>query len=409
MSETSVVMPGHAPHPAIVHEPTRRVLAPGERLDGHGLVSFRPLTEPSLLTVRDHVTVLGGDPAELDPELAGLLLIGRLIVEGDEDGEEVVLDAVTGRVFSMWLYAKSPGGAELFPLAPSVGALARFLAAVDEFRGLRGRFAGLAGRTGPDAVRDAEHLLTAVFAEEEWGEDGWGPAGPRSGWDRPIPAFWRIAAVIRPLGLIAGPGRGLALDLPEGLLDEAFGAEGMVRLTDDQVPAALGHAPTRRFLTEAGLPRDGFMFYGPPGEPLVTLPEDWAESQSNPRHAHLWHGGEQLPPDAEHLVVLGGLVHDFDLLIDGRTGALFRTELGADHVVPVNADISTLAFTLWLHQREQALDKEHEFTQDFYHQLADTMIEVLASVDPVACAPVAAPDDYRYWPEVFHDEAGGVL
>ncbi|CAM5567596.1 SUKH-4 family immunity protein [Streptomyces olivaceoviridis] len=108
-------------------------------------------------------------------------------------------------------------------------------------------------------------------------------------------------------------------------------------------------------------------------------------------------------------MVLGGLVHDFDLLVDGRTGALFHTELGADHVVPVNADVSTLAFTLWLHQREQALDKEHGFTQDFHHRLADTMIEVLASVDPVACAPAAAPDDYRYWPEVFHDEAGGVL
>jgi hypothetical protein len=51
MSATSVVMPGHAPHPSVVHEPTRRVLAPGERLDGHGLVTFRPLTEPSLLTV----------------------------------------------------------------------------------------------------------------------------------------------------------------------------------------------------------------------------------------------------------------------------------------------------------------------------------------------------------------------
>lgn len=409
MSETSVVMPEHAPHPAIVHGPTRQVLAPGERLDGHGLVSFRPLTEPSLLTVRDQVAVLGGDPAELDPDLAGLLLIGRLVVEGDEDGEEVVLDAVTGRVFSMWLHAESPGGAELFPLAPSVGALAHFLAAVDEFRGLRGRFAGLAGRTGPEAVRDGERLLTSVFTEEEWGEDGWGPAGPRSGWDRPIPAFWRIAAVIRPLGLIAGPGRGLALELPEALLDGVFGAEGMVRLTDDQLPPALVHTPTRRFLTEAGLPRDGFMFYGPEAEPLVTLPEDWAESQSDPRHAHLWDGGEQLPPDAEHLVVLGGLVHDFDLLLDGRTGALFHTELGADHVVPVNADVSTLAFTLWLHQREQALDKEHEFTQDFYHQLADTMIEVLASADPVACAPATTPDDYRYWPEVFHDEAGGVL
>lgn len=37
------------------------------------------------------------------------------------------------------------------------------------------------------------------------------------------------------------------------------------------------------------------------------------------------------------------------------------------------------------------------------------MIEVPAAVDPVACVPAVAPDDYRYWPEVFHDEAGGVL
>ncbi|MEU7280087.1 SUKH-4 family immunity protein [Streptomyces sp. NPDC045431] len=408
MSETSIVMPGHAPHPSIVHAPTRRALAPGERLDGQGLVSFRPLIEPALLSVREYLIVRGGDPARLDPDLAELLLIGHLIVEGEE-GEEVVLDGGTGRVFSMWLYEKSPGGAKLFPLAPSVGALLRFLGAVDDFRSLRGRFAALAGRTGPEAVRAAEQALTAVFTEEVWGEDGWGPAGPRSGWDQPIPAFWRIAAAIRPLGLIAGPGRELALALPEGLLEGVFGAENMVRLTEDQLPSALVHAPTRRFLTDVGLPSDGFMFYGPEPEPLPTLPQDWAESQSNPQHAHLWHGDKQLPPDAEHLVVLGGLVHDFTVLIDGRTGALFYTETGADHVVPVNADLSTLAFTLWLHQREQALDEEHDFTQDFYHQLADTMIEVLSSVDPIACRPAEGPDDYRYWPEVFHDEAGGVL
>ncbi|MGV9757758.1 SUKH-4 family immunity protein [Streptomyces tricolor] len=409
MSETSIVMPGHAPHPSLVHAPTRRALAPGEWLDGRGLISFRPLTGPSLLTVREHLIVRGGDPARLDPDLAALLLIGHLIVEGDEEGEEVVLDGATGRVFSMWLYEKSPDGAELFPLAPSVGALLRFLGAVDAFRGLRGRFAALAGRTGPDAVRAAEQALTAVFAEEAWGEDGWGPAGPRSGWEHPIPAFWRIAAVIRPLALIAGPGRGLALELPEGLLDGVFGAANMVRLTDGQLPPALVHAPTRRFLTDVGLPSDGFMFYGPEPEPLPTLPQVWAESQSDPRHAHLWHGDERLPPDAEHLVVLGGLVHDFSVLVDGRTGALFYAETGAGHVVPVNTDLSTLAFTLWLHQREQVLDEEHDFTQDFYHQLADTMIEVLSSVDPTACRPAEGPDDYRYWPEVFHDEAGGVL
>ncbi|WP_063789878.1 hypothetical protein [Streptomyces sp. MMG1121] len=127
MSATSAVMPGHAPHPSIVHEPTRRALGPGERLDGHGLVSFRPLTGPALLTIREHVAALGGDPAELEPHPAELLLVGRLIVEGEE-GAEVVLDGVTGSVFSMWLHGMSPGGAELFPLAPSVGALARILA-----------------------------------------------------------------------------------------------------------------------------------------------------------------------------------------------------------------------------------------------------------------------------------------
>ncbi|MFI2205506.1 SUKH-4 family immunity protein [Streptomyces sp. NPDC020192] len=408
MSVTSVAIPDRAPHPSIVHEPTRRVLAPGERLDGHGLVNFRPLTGPALLTVREHLTVLGGDPAELDPELAELLLIGRLIVEGDEEGEEVVLDGATGRVFTMWLYEKAPGHAELFPLAPSVGALTRFLAAVDDSRALRGSFAALAGRTGAEAVRKAERLLSAVFAEEAWGEDGWGPVGPRSGWENPIPVFWRIAAVIRPLGLIAGPGEGLALDLPRGLLEEVFGAEDLVRFTDAQLPAALAHPPTRRFLTEVGLPGNGLMF-DPEREAPVTLPQDWAESQRDPQHAHLWDGSEQLPPDAEHLVVLGGLVHDLEVLVDGRTGALSYTELAADHVVPVNADVSTLAFTLWLHRREQELNEEHDFTQDFYHHVADTMIEVLASVDPVACRPSEGPDDYRYWPEVFHDEAGGVL
>lgn len=111
MSETGVVLPGRASHPSIVHEPTRRALAPGERLDGRGLVNFRPLTGPSPLTMHDHLVVRGGDPAELDPALAGLLLFGHLIVDGYEEGPEVVLDGAAGRVFSMCLYEKRPAGA----------------------------------------------------------------------------------------------------------------------------------------------------------------------------------------------------------------------------------------------------------------------------------------------------------
>ncbi|MGW5677403.1 SUKH-4 family immunity protein [Streptomyces sp. NPDC003860] len=396
MSASHVVVPEQALHPSIVHAPTRRALTRGAGLHGHGLVSFHPLAAPVAPTVRERLIALGGDPAELDGELAELVLIGHLVVEGDPEGEEVVVDGTTGRVHSMWLYEKSPGTAEVFPLAPSVDALLRFLGAVDEFRSRSGRFAALAGRSGPAAVQEAEALFMEVLDAEEWGEDGWGAAEPPSDGEHEIPALWRIAATVRPLGLMAGPGRGLALELPVGLLEDAFGADEVVRLAEEQLPAALVHEPTRRFLTEVGLPGDGNMFSGPAAEPLPVVARDRE-------------GGGPLPVDAEHLIVLGGLVHDFEVLLDGRSGALSYAQFGSADVVPVNADVSTLAFTLWLHQCERELNEEHDFTQDFYHPLADTMVEVLASVDPVACVPAAHPDDFRYWPEVFHDEAGGVL
>ncbi|MET7714842.1 SUKH-4 family immunity protein [Streptomyces sp. NPDC005407] len=408
MSATSIVVPAHAIPASITHEATRRRLAgPGLPAE-HGLIRFGPLAESRVVPVPD-LLAEGADPGKLDPYIAHLLLIGHLRCE-EYDAQEVVLDGATGRVFSMYLFENSPGLIDVIPLAPSLDALAQFLAHVDDFRLMRGRFAALAGRTGTDVVAEASALLMSVFTDEDWGDDGWGSAGTPSAWEHPLPAFWRIAAVIRPLALAAGPGHGLRLDLPTGLLDDEFGPEEMVRIEPSALPAALVHEPTQRFLAEVGLPRDGIMF-GMDGAdtPLPTLPEDRALSQCNPAHQHLWNGTDELPPDAEHMVVLGGLMHDFTVLVDGRTGAVHYAEYDADRVVPVNADISTLAFTVWMHSREQQLDEEHDFTQDFYHQLADTMAEVLSSVDPIACLPSSGEDDYRYWPEVFHDEAGGVL
>ncbi|MFF0450889.1 hypothetical protein ACFYT4_31680 [Streptomyces sp. NPDC004609] len=235
MSETGVVVPEAAQHPSIVHEPTRRALSGCPGLRGHGPVSFHPLTAPQPQTVRDHLTAKGGDPAEPKPELE-LVLIGHLILEGEPTGDEVVLDGANGRVFSMWMFEDAPSLAKLLPLAPSVAALGRLLDMVDAFRARRGPFAVLAGRTGPDAVRDARPLLHAAIAEEDWDEEGSGPAVSASDRKHAIPAFWRIAAEIRPLGLIAGPGRGLALDLPPGLLDEEFGADEIIRISADRAP-----------------------------------------------------------------------------------------------------------------------------------------------------------------------------
>ncbi|WP_328681836.1 SUKH-4 family immunity protein [Streptomyces sp. NBC_00322] len=399
MSATSIVVPAHALPASITHEATRRRLTgPGLPAE-HGLIRFGPLAESRVVPVPD-LLAEGADPGKLDPYIADLLLIGHLRCE-EYDAQEVVLDGATGRVFTMYLFEGSPGLIDVIPLAPSVDALARFLAHVDDFRLMRGRFAALAVRTGTAVVAEASALLMSVFSDEDWGHDGWGSAGTPSAWGHPIPAFWRIAALIRPLALVAGPGGGLRLDLPTGLLDEEFGPDQMVRIEPSALPAALVHEPTRRFLTEVGLPKVELMFGLWRDESLLRTLAELATPMDE--------DSCRMPADADNLVGLGSLIHDFEVVIDGRTGLLSYHLYGDDTTTPVNADISTLAFTMWMYSREQRLDEEHDFTQDFYHQLADTMAEVLSSVDPVACLPSTGEDDYCYWPEVFHDEAGGVL
>ncbi|MFD7233605.1 SUKH-4 family immunity protein [Streptomyces sp. NPDC059881] len=399
MSATSIVMPTHTLHPSITHEATRRRLTGHGLPAEHGLIRFAPLAESRVVPVPD-LLATGANPGKLDPFIADLLLIGNVRCE-QSDAQEVVLDGATGRVFSMYLFEDSPSLIEVLPLAPSVDALARFLAHVDDFQLMRGRFAPLAGRTGTDVAAEASALLTSAFTDEDWGDDGWGRAGAQSAWDHPLPAFWRIAAVIRPLALVAGPGEGLRLNLPEGLLDEEFGPEEVVRVDSSVLPAALVHEPTRRFLIEVGLPKVELIFGLWRDESLFrTLAESGSSTDDD---------SCRMPADADSLVCLGSLIHDLEVVIDGRSGLLSYHPYGDDTTTPVNADISTLAFTLWMYSREQQLDEEHDFTQNFYHQLADAMTEVLASVDPIACLPSTGEDDFRYWPEVFHDEAGGVL
>ncbi|MGW6145572.1 SUKH-4 family immunity protein, partial [Streptomyces sp. NPDC055140] len=303
---------------------------------------------------------------------------------------------------SMYLFEDSPGLIEVIPLAPSVDALVRLLENVEDFRLMRGGFAALAGRTGTDVVAEASALLMSAFTDEDWGKEGWGSAGTPAAGESPLPAFWRIAALIRPLALVARPGIGLRLDLPTRLLDEEFGPEAIIRIDPSALPAALVHEPTRQFLAEVGLPRVELGVFGMWRDQnlLLTL-TDAATSRDE--------DSCKTPAGADNLICLGSLSHDFEIVIDGSTGLLSYHLYGDDTTTPVNADISTLAFTIWMYSREQRLDEDHGFTQDFYEQLADTMIEVLSSVDPVACRPPTDEDDYGYWLEIFRDEPGGVL
>ncbi|GAB2788669.1 hypothetical protein GCM10027073_21010 [Streptomyces chlorus] len=375
--------------PFITHAPTRRWLTgPGLPCDS-GLFSFAQLRGEGLRTVAGST----GDPGEgLSAELREQVVIGGLLGPAGPKSESVLLDGATGEVSTTYFFHDRPDLMDRRPLAPSLPTLVRFAAATDELAGLRGQFAAYAGRWGTKAVAEASRQLLAVFEE---GADG-----------EPAP-LWRMAALIRPLTLVAGPGTasGLALDLPVRLLDQEFGRRGVVRFEEFDFPATLTHEPTRRFLRETGLPEDGFLFQLDTDLPLRTLAEYHDDDCGDDPGAF---PAGRLPAHADRLIRLGHLVEDNSLVVDGATGAVLNFSEPESVLYPLNTDISTLAFTLWLLHREHAIDEEsgHALTSETYDQLAMTMIQVLSSVDPTGATTDA---DWHYWTELFQDEAGGVL
>jgi hypothetical protein len=367
--------------PYVTHAPTRRWLTGPGLPDDSGLFTFAELRREGLRTVADST----GDPDRLLPwDLREQLVIGGLLGPGGLATESVLLDGATGEVSTAYVLHDRPDLMDRRPLAPSLATLARFSALTDELAQLRGQFASYVGRFGPKAVAEASWQLLALF------EEGTGGA--------PAP-LWKMAALIRPLSLVAGPGTGsgLALDLPVRLLDQEFGHGRVVRFETVDFPATLTHAPTRRFLTEVGLPEDGHLFQLDTDVPLRTLAEYCADACAP----------TEPPPGSGHLIRVGHLVDHHSLVLDGGTGAVLDWDEHEATLHPLNTDVSTLAFTLWLLHRERAIDKDlrHELTQCF-DQLATTMIQVLARVDRTG---TTAGADWHYWTRLFQDETGGAL
>jgi hypothetical protein len=117
----------------------------------------------------------------------------------------------------------------------------------------------------------------------------------------------------------------------------------------------------------------------------------------------------ELPYGADHLIRLGHLDESNSLVVEGTTGTVLNWNEPEARLFPLNTDVSTLAFTLWLLHREQAIDAAsgHALTTDTHDQLAMTMLQVLASVDPTGVA-AAGRDGRHYWTEVLRDGAGAV-
>ncbi|MEU6733764.1 SUKH-4 family immunity protein [Streptomyces physcomitrii] len=207
------------------------------------------------------------------------------------------------------------------------------------------------------------------------GGTGAGSAGDRIGGSAPsedfLPCLTRAFARTRARGWLSASGAGLILDLPERLLAEEFGPGRVMRFEDVDFPAALRHAPTRRFLRDLGLPEDVHPFHLDTELPLPTLTQFHAEPDFEE------YASPALPAQADALVRLGRLAahgpgargtgnrglgpspdpgneRGVHLVVDGGTGALlaWRPDTGA--LTPLHADVSTLAFALWLRQLESA-------------------------------------------------------
>lgn len=378
----AITLTDHELDPYVTHTATRHLLTSEGLPAESALLGFDTLREYGLRTLAD----LAGDADRLAEELRDRLVIGALR-NLDRDLESLVLDGTTGEVSSAHV-PRDPAYLDLSPLAPSLEALLRFAAATEELTAPAS--ARRPGPFGPKAVAETSDRLGAVF-EDTAGAD--------------VPAYWRMAALIRPLARIAGPGEGLVLGLPKRLLDEEFGAAGIMRFEDVDFPRALTHEPTRRFLRETGLPEDGLLFQLDTEVPLPALTEFYADERPDAFAA------AHLPVTAGRLIRLGDLAEDTSLVVDGATGAVLAWSEPDLTLRPLNADISTLAFTLWLLHRERTLDAAHGLSGSYDH-LAATLTQTLATVDPVACDPtptLPGDDGLRHWPEIFGDRESGSL
>ncbi|MFF2143937.1 SUKH-4 family immunity protein [Kitasatospora sp. NPDC058190] len=329
----------------------------------------------------------------------------RLFVLGETDyctpfaavGNLVLLDGTTGEVFL------GDGGPRRDPLASDLTALAALVREVDAVGEAARRPEALDGRRGPAVVAE-------VMAEAERRMREIDPVlFERSA----APAHWGTALLVRALGwgaLPGGPdgpayevGRELVAELA-ALTDEDGGAGLVHRFRPEGLPATLVHEPTRRLLTEVGLPLGGAMF-GVCEEPLVTMAEAYPE----------YFDGEEERPYQRDYLALGDWPTDLTIALDGATGRLELPDWYDDGQPEayLNRDLSALLYALWTYERLRAEWERWDYgrgretwavfdPQSLLSTVVDRLVE---AVDPEA---FASPG--RSWRLLAEDgHMGGLL
>ncbi|MFD5431285.1 SUKH-4 family immunity protein [Kitasatospora sp. NPDC127067] len=271
----------------------------------------------------------------------------RLFVLGETEyctpfaagGSLVLLDGVTGEVFL------DNGGPRRDLLASGVAALAGLVREVDAVAEGARRPEALDGRRGPTVVAEVLAGAEQRMREIDPGlfDDGSAP-----------PPHWGTALLVGALGwgaLPGGPGGPAYETAPElvaelaALTDQDGGPGRVHRFRPEELPAALVHEPTRRLLTEVGLPLGGAMF-GVCEEPLVTMGEAYPE----------YFDGEEERPYQRDFLALGDWPTDLTIALDGATGRLELPDWYDDGhpEAYLNRDLSALLYALWTYERLRA-------------------------------------------------------
>ncbi|MFI1386212.1 SUKH-4 family immunity protein [Embleya sp. NPDC020886] len=328
--------------PEVGHEPTRRFLAEVGLPREAALIRFDPGG------FRDGLIVLGayGSPRT--------------------SPRAVLLDGGTGRVFAE---ERSAHGRE--PMSMDVSTLVRNAGLVEAIR------------TGRGPVRTGEELIDLLGETEP-------ELDPRN-------SFWHTSFALWQLRRAAVPGEGLAVRITPEMLDLVYENE-FSGYEEQHLPAAIVHEPTRRFLLDIGLiDAWAYLDMRSDDKPLPTLAELIAERRAD------WDDEPEPPPDAEHLVVLGYVSEDGDLLVDGRTGVVRRWYTGADEpgMDTLNTDLSTLAFTMWVIGRMRR--QGERFGIRIHDVWEPIVVDLLSSVDPLAWAEPSS-----YWENMILDGVHGL-
>lgn len=327
--------------PEIAHAPTRRFLAEVGLPREAALIRFEPGG------TREHLIVLGTYGSPHTPSYA------------------VLLDGTTGRVFVEQRFGDPT------PMSMDVSTLVRNAGLVEAIR---------AGR-GP--VRTGEELMDLLGETEP-------ELDPRH-------SFWHTSFALWQLRRAAVPGEGLAVRITPAMLDLVYENE-FSGYDERQLPAAITHEPTRRFLLDVGLiDAWAYLDMRSDDKPLVTLAELIAERRAD------WDDEPEPPADAEHLVVLGYVSEDGDLLVDGRTGVIRRWYTGGDEPAmdTLNTDLSTLAFTMWVIGRMRR--QGERFGIGIHDVWEPIVVDLLSSVDPLAWAEPGG-----YWEYMILDGVNGL-